>query len=129
LEFQDFILETEEDEAYLEGIRSEFDYDDILTVVGMWWIWNLYLVDKVPKNLFSGYIKKGIRKGIKDGIRNSLKAVHGTSSPSSSSSSHSSSTSSYGRTLPDNRDPDEVEEAWRNLEKIAEWLNEDIMRQ
>ena len=59
-------------------------------MVGLWWIWNLYLVNKVPKNLFSKYVRKGIRHGIREGIRNSLKAI------SSSHGHGGGSSSSYG---------------------------------
>ena len=117
---QDFILETEEDEAFLEGISSKFDYDDILTMVGLWWIWNLYLVDKIPKNLFSKYIKKGIRHGIREGIRNSLKAVSGSGSYG------------YGREgeaedgVQSRELPLSEEEGWQRLEAIADWLDEAI---
>ena len=119
LHTQDFILDTEEDEAFLEGISSKFDYDDILTMVGLWWIWNLYLVDKIPKNLFSKYIKKGIRHGIREGIRNSLKAVSG---------SDSYGESSYGgRVAAESRElPMSEEEGWQRLEAIAEWLGQAI---
>ena len=82
-------------------------------MVGLWWIWNLYLVDKIPKNLFSKYIKKGIRHGIREGIRNSLKAVSG-----------SDYGDSYGR---ENRElPLSEEEGWQRLEAIADWLNQAI---
>lgn len=118
---QEFILETEEDEAFLEGISSKFDYDDILTMVGLWWIWNLYLVDKIPKNLFSKYIKKGIRHGIREGIRNSLKAVSGSDY---GDGGRGGGRDSYGR---ENRElPLSEEEGWQRLEAIADWLNQAI---
>lgn len=87
-------------------------------MVGLWWIWNLYLVDKIPKNLFSKYIKKGIRHGIREGIRNSLRAVSGSDYGGGGESD------SYGR---ENRElPLSEEEGWQRLEAIADWLNRAI---
>ena len=86
-------------------------------MVGLWWIWNLYLVDKIPKNLFGKYIKKGIRHGIREGIRNSLKAVSGSNYDDGGGAS-------YGR---ENRElPLTEEEGWQRLEAIADWLGRAI---
>ena len=85
-------------------------------MVGLWWIWNLYLVDKIPKNLFSKYIKKGIRHGIREGIRNSLRAVSGSDYGGGGESD------SYGR---ENRElPLSEEEGWpRTLEASLLYLS------
>ena len=48
---QAFLDEQKKDEAFLDAIDSRFDFNSLLAVVGLWWIWNTYVGSNISPNV------------------------------------------------------------------------------
>ena len=50
-ELKAFLERQKADEAYLDIVESSYSYNSILTTVGLWWLWNTYLVNIIPRTI------------------------------------------------------------------------------
>ena len=59
---RNFLQERDEDEAFLNNVSGSFDFNAVLAVAGLWWLWNTFLVDRIPTNFISDIINGNGRR-------------------------------------------------------------------
>jgi hypothetical protein len=46
-----FVEEARADQKFLHAVSSSFDYNSLITLAGLWFVWNAYLVNQVPTTI------------------------------------------------------------------------------
>lgn len=70
---QAFLDEQKKDEAFLDAIDSRFDFNSLVAVAGLWWIWNTYVGSNISPNVL-----EPVFTFLENSFNNGRMAVSGT---------------------------------------------------